>query len=177
MQRRSARIFLNHKALRRAGAGVEEAVMQDVEFLWPQRREPVHERMALLISGLMTRIGADGAHAAGHKKRKCGGNGRMGGIPERGDGLVAAGEPAEVEHRRLHGRSHPVGDVLMVPTAEGATLYQLVRRTPPPTKMSAQDRELCTVKLRELKAELAGAEFFEDLAANCAFTMKNGENR
>ena len=55
----------------------------------------------------------------------------------------------------------------------GSVLYLLVKRTLPAAGMSAAERERCTMMCRALKQSVAAAEFSEELAANCKFTMKN----
>ena len=65
------------------------------------------------------------------------------------------------------------GTAWAVPTPDGSVLYLLVKRTLPAAGMSAAEKERCTMMCRALKQSVAAAEFSEELAANCKFTMKN----
>ena len=68
-----------------------------------------------------------------------------------------------------------VGDVVAVPTPNGASIYRLIKRVPPRVAMTAADRKKYGDSCREEKEEAAWRAFVEDVMSNCKF-YANGQN-
>ena len=61
-------LFLENEAFRRAGSGIQKAMMEDVKLLWRDSAKPARKLVKLPAALLMAGIGANGAHAAGHQQ-------------------------------------------------------------------------------------------------------------
>ena len=82
------------------------------------------------------------------------------------------GMPTDVRYLRLYllnaGAPYAqVGDVILVPTKSGASIYRLDKRELPTAVMTAGERKEYEEKCRADKAEVAWTTFLEDISANC----------